>query len=260
MRLVPEPDSTKITIETGVPDVGPLLLWVPEAIASDTGNSAVYPVGTWALDGSTATQHVSGPDTIGPGNAPVVDDAWFECKGIRIPRDSPVEWRTKVSASETRVDFRVELTNVGTQPIAKAGAAICLNCLGATWWSDSNTYVVSGGALTPLGELGRDAGLPNGFQAYLLAGESYDHVFYHHHWGFNGHTVDRGLIVCEHVQAGVCVGIEASAAYFVHSNLRNPCSDVMLAFGDLPPGATADAEGAVWIRAGEAHEAISAPR
>ena len=85
-------------------------------------------------------------------------------------------------------------------------------------------------------------------------------MFYHHHWGFNGHTVDRGLIVCEHVQAGVCVGIEASAAYFVHSNLRNPCSDVMLAFGDLPPGATADAEGAVWIRAGEAHEAISAPR
>jgi hypothetical protein len=252
MHLTPVPDSSKITIETGIPDVGPLLLWVPEAISSNTGNSAVYPLGHWTVDGATATQHVAGSDTIGPGNAPIVDDVWFECAGIRFPVDSPVEWSTHVKALADRTEFRVTLRNVGTEAIAKAGAAICLSFLGAAWWSDSHTYVESDGTLRSLAELGRDAGRPNGFQAYLLAGESYDHEFFNQFWGVNEHEVDRALIVSEHRQAGVRVGIEASDAYFVHSNAGNPCTDMMLAFGDMEPGATAEASGAVWVRPGAA--------
>jgi hypothetical protein len=257
MHLIPELDSTKIIIETDIPDVGPLLLWVPEAIASNTGNSAVYPVGLWVTEGSVTMQQVSGTAINGPGNAPIVDDVWYECAGKRFPVDSPVEWKTRVETHGNAVCFRITMKNVGPTTIMKAGAAICLSFLGAHWWSDSNTYVSSNGEIRSLSELGRDAGKPNNFQAYLLDGESYDHEFYHWHWGISKHTVDRAVMVSEHCEAGICIGVESNSAYFIHSNCGNPCTDMMLAFADLAPGDTADVEGTVWIRTGRAGEAIS---
>ena len=51
MQLTPVKDSTQVRIDTGDPNIGALRLWVPEAIASNTGVSAVYPVGTWVEHG-----------------------------------------------------------------------------------------------------------------------------------------------------------------------------------------------------------------
>jgi len=98
-----------------------------------------------------------------------------------------------------------------------------------------------------LAELGRNAGPNNGFEAYLLAGQSFDHVFYREFWGFNRHTLDVPVMVSEHGEAGLCVAISGPRAYFLHSNRGNPCTDIMLAFGDLEPGATAASAGRVEI-------------
>ena len=59
--------------------------------------------------------------------------------------------------------------------------------------------------------------------------------------------------------AGLCAGVEAERAYFVHSNGANPCTDMMLAFGDLAPGQTAEAQGQVWVRHGLPDKFLRAP-
>lgn len=51
MELEPHNNTSKIRVDTGIAGVGNLLLWVPEVIASNTGISAVYPTGTWELQG-----------------------------------------------------------------------------------------------------------------------------------------------------------------------------------------------------------------
>jgi len=256
MRLKPIEKSTRVEIQTGNPDIGSLLLWVPEAICSDSGTSAVYPHGVWIARGEELKQKVTGKDTVGPGNCPRIGDKTFECCGIRIPADNPVEWETTVSVNENVVAFTIRLTNQGDSPLYRAAAAICLRFMRGEWWSDRTTYASSEANLVTLSTLGRDAGQPNAFQAYLLCDQTYDHIFYREFWGFNRCRVDRALLVSEHPEAEVCVGIESATAYFVHSNKGNPCTDLMLAFGDLAPGGTNQADGTVWVRSGLARDIV----
>jgi hypothetical protein len=260
LELRPHRNTTEVVI-VGPPAIGEMRLWVPEAIVSNTGLSAAYPVGdAWRCDGPEFTHHVEGEGLIGPGNMHRVDDKTVECVGIRFPLDSPVRWDTTVTAGVDSVTFRIDLTNVGNETLHKAGAAICLKFFHGEWWRDEGVYVHTADGPRTLAELGRDAGEDNGFQAYLLEGASFDNVFYQRFWGFNRQRLDRPVMISEQSEAGVCVGITAERAYFLHSNPGNPCTDVMMAFGDVRPGKTASATGSVWIKRGVGLRLVSRSR
>jgi hypothetical protein len=258
IKLEPIPESSRIKITFGRSDIDTIRLWVPEAVNSDTGTSAVYPVGQWtALENGGYLQRISGSNIVGPGNCPKIDENTFECVGIKIPADNPVEWTTAVFPNGDEVHFEIELHNLGKTILRKAGAGICLSFEKAEWWSDENTFAISDGRVVSLSELGRDAGTAEGFEAWLLKGQTYNHIFLNKFWGINKNRIDKACMVSEHSQAGICVGIESETAYFMHSNLGNPCTDVMLAFGDIGPGDSAKAKGKVWIREGTANQLLS---
>jgi hypothetical protein len=138
----------------------------------------------------------------------------------------------------------------------KAGAAICLNFLGAAWWSDETTFVSSQGKIVCLGTVGRDTVAPEGNQAYLLEGHSYDNPLYTDLWGFNRTRIDKPFMISQNTEAKLCIGIQSENAYFLYSNPNNPCTDIMLAFGHVAPGVAAQASGTVWIRAGLAENVL----
>jgi hypothetical protein len=250
MDVTPADDSSCVLIITGPPEIGNLQLWVPEAIESNTGDSAIYSVGKpWVVHDGRFIHEVEGPGILGPGNYSIENDT-VECAGIRYPLDSPVRWTTTVERGRQSVSFCLRLTNVGDQTIHKACAAICLKFQDASWWADEHVYVRSGNQVCRLSDLGPGTGLVDGFEAYLLKGESFDHVFYREFWGISRHRLDRPIMISEHPEAGLCVGVSGDRAYFLHSNKGNPCTDIMLAFGDLRPGQTAESTGEVWIRSG----------
>jgi hypothetical protein len=250
MELKPVENSCAVEIDPGVPAIGRIRLWVPEAIVSNIGNCAVYPVGDWSTSADGLRQTIPVENSVGPGNCPRIDETSFECCGIRIPADQRVEWETSVFAEKDRTTFTIRVTNLGDQPVRKATAAICMKFCEAEWWSDEKTFGVRDGTATALSELGMDAGQPNTFQAYLLKGVEYENVFYREYWGINRHRLDRALLVSEHTEAGLCVGIESESAYGMHSNRGNPCTDMLLAFGDIEGHGTAEAAGAMWVRRG----------
>ena len=76
-------NTTMVRLHTGNPEVGTLRLWVPEAIASNTGFSAVYPVGTWEAQDCACAQTVSREGLIGPGSFRRVDEKTLESLGRR---------------------------------------------------------------------------------------------------------------------------------------------------------------------------------
>lgn len=235
----------------GAPGVGEMRLWVPEGIMSEAGASSVYPRGgEWEGGAFRLSQQVNEDQLIGGGNCPLIDDHTFECCGFRFPLDEPVRWNTTVEARNGSVVFEIEITNTGGGTIRKAGAAVCLKFHEAGWWSDDRTFVVSGGEVKALAELGRGAGADDVFEAYLLEGAEFDHPFYRGFWGFNDHRLDIPVMASENPEAGTAVVIRAEAAYFLHSNRDNPCTDVMLAFGDVAPDETARARGEVRILRG----------
>jgi hypothetical protein len=254
LQVTPAGNSCELII-AGPEAVGDMRLWLPEAIMSNDGGSAVYPHGgPWERVGGRLVHRVDETGIYGGGNCPRIDEHTFECAGIRFPVESPVHWTTTLTPGASSVAFEIELTNVGGRPIRKACAAICLKFLQGAWWKDESVYVRSGGAVRSLAELGRDAGRPNAFQAYLLVGESFDNVFYQEFWGFSRYRLDTPVMVSEHAGAGLRVGITAERAHFLHSNRGNPCTDVAMAFGDLAPGATATTAGRVWIHPGPPSE------
>ena len=256
MEARPIEHSTAVELTTEFAALGRLRLWVPEAISTNTGLSAAYPVGTWVEVGEGLRQKVGSTDTFGPGNCPRIDENTLECCDLRFPVDQPVEWETTLVLERDRVVFTIRLANLGDAPLLKAAAPICLKFLDAGWWSDEAALARSNGRAASLSSLGRDGGQPNGFQAYLLCDQTYDHVFYREFWGFNQHRLDAPLLVSEHSEAGLWVGIQAEQAYFMHSNRGNPCTDLMLAFGDLEPGGSAEATGMVWVGRGRARDLI----
>lgn len=249
MKLIPRRESTFVEI-ADLPAVGNLLVWLPECVMSDSGCCAIYPFGApWEGGERHLRQRINTDGIYGGGNCPRVDERHFECCGIRFPVDAPVSWTAEANVEDNGVVFSVRLRNEGATVIRKVAAAICVKFLDGSWWNDDCVYVWSDGKRCSLAELGRDAGdEPNGFQAYLLRGEEYHNVFYQRFWGFNRHRLDRALMVSEHYRAGVSVGVEAESAYFLHSNLHNPCTDLMLAGGDVAPNAETRFTGRVWVR------------
>jgi hypothetical protein len=246
VELAPHGRTCEVVIKAP-PEVGDMRLWLPEGVMSETGCSAVYPIGSeWRPIAGGYRHEVSGPGTHGPGNFIKIDDHTFECMGIRMPVDQPVRWESKVWTARDGLRFSVRLTNEGDVTIRKAAAAICLKFFHAPWWNDENVYVRSGGRIRSLAELGREAGPPdNVFQAYLLKGQAFDHAFYHQFWGINDDRLDAPVIVSENPEAGVCVELTGRHAYFLHSNKANPCTDIMLAYGDLRPGQTRERTGRI---------------
>ena len=247
-----------VRIHSGNPKVGTLRLWVPEAIASNTGFSAVYPVGRWDAHGCDCEQTVSAEGLIGPGSYKRVDANTLESLGRRIPADNPVEWTTHVSAKDSAVNFTIALRNLGESIIHKAAAAICLRFLDAAWWSIDNVFVSSQGKLLPLAALDTNGQEPKEYQAYLVNGQSYDNIIYSKGWCFSQYTVDKPFLISQNTDERVCVVIRVENAYFVHRNRGDdgPCTDIMLAFGDIEPGKVAEASGCVRIKEGLAGDVV----
>lgn len=258
MKLSRIDGSNYVRVETGVEGIGAIQLWCPEVIASPRGFSSIYPRGSWSGDSACLRQRVGPQDLWGGGNCRLGDDDTCQCAGVSAPVEPPVAWEALVTAGDGRVDFSVSLTNLGDRAILQAGAAVCVKFLAAPWWTDEATFVLSGGRAASLAQMGRQAGLPNGFQAYLLAGASFDNPFYREFWGFNTQRLDEPVMVSENRQAGLCLGVTAPRAYFLHSNPGNPCTDLMLGLGDLPAGATARTSGSLWVHAGEAKALLEA--
>lgn len=221
MHIEPINNSTKVRIHTEDPNIGTLRLWVPETIASNTGFSAVYPVGTWHEDDGAFEQRVSAEGLIGPGSYRRVDENTLESLGRRIPADNPVEWRTRVSTKECDVHFTLSLRNLGDSVICKAGAAICLRFLDAPWWSIENSFVSSQGKPWSLAELDTNGQEPREYQAYLVNGKSYDNIIYREGWCFSRHRVDKPFILSQDPDSKAGVIIYTENGYFFHRNKGN---------------------------------------
>ena len=249
--------STQLIL-SDLPEVGPMLLWLPEAMVSESGTCSVYPLGrSWQEEGDAWVQHVTTEGLFGPGNMIRIDDNTLECAGIRIQVGSPVTWTTHVTCGQEELDFRIRLTNVGEQTIRKVGGAICLKFLEADWWCDEQVFVRSEGKVQTLAQLGRDAGPDNGFQSYLVRGQTFDNPFNREFWGVNDHRLDLPSMVSVHRSSGVSLEVAADNAYLLRSNPGNPCTDLMLGFGDIEPGATAEADGRVRIHRKDPEEILA---
>lgn len=248
-RVDAAPDGTRLVVTTNSP-VGRMVLWAPEGVMSNTGACAIYPVGQWERVDDGWRQHIEPATAFGSGNARVIDDQTMELAGIRFPKDQPVAWTTTVKVGRSAVALELCVTNRGSKPIERAGAAICLKFLDGAWWSDDATYAWSGGKLCTLSELGRTAGPDNGFEAWPLVGKEFDNLFYHQFWGISSRRLDAPVMISEHKAGRTCVMIQGSDAYFLHSNLGNPCTDIMLALGTIAPGQSATATCAVSVLPG----------
>ncbi len=240
---------------SGLPEIGDMVLSLPETIMTENGVSSLYPTGdTWIKGGNKLIQQVNEEDLFGGRK---IDKKSLEIAGIHLAIDSAVTWRTTVELEGKSLKFKIKLTNVGDEVIEKAAAAVCLCFLQSDWWSDEKVFVLSNHKVKSLSELGRDAGIPNNFQAYPLCGQSFDNVFYREFWGFNRNRLDEPIMVSEHSEAGLCVATIADSAYFLHSNKGNPCTDLMLAFGNVSPGATVETGGRVWVNRGKAEDLLA---
>ncbi len=253
--IQPVGEGTRLAIG-GIQGLGLLHLWLPEAIMTDRGASSLYPVGgEWIRRGDTWSHEVGADALFGPGNYRRVDDGTLAIGPVEFPLEPPVAWKTTVASLPNRVEYTIQLTNVAREPLRKVGAAVCLSFGRNDWWSDEQTFARSDGRVRSLAQLGRQAGEfkvagVNDFQAYLLCGESFANAFYRRLWGINRSCLERPMIVSYNRPSRLAVSVSARHAYFLHSNKGTPCTDVMVAFGDVQPGATATASGSVEIHRG----------
>lgn len=243
--IVPEPDTTRLRLK-GPDGIGDLLLWLPEGIATRTGMSSIYPVGRkWTENEGALVQTVEPDSILGPGNWSWIEDVRVECVGVPFFVDEPVRWTATVTPVEDGYDFAIALGHAGMRPVEQAAAAICVRYLDAKDLPDERIGAWSGGRYRTVADMGRDAGSTKMFQAYLIAGHTCEHPFYRGFWGINRHTVDLPVWVAEFPQAGRCAVVETDEAVFIHSNAGNPCTDLMMRFGDMAPGETATASGRI---------------
>jgi hypothetical protein len=251
--VVPHDESTRVEIRTASP-IGRIELWVPEAIMSERGVCAIYPAGVpWRCYKNGWDQSIAVRQSYGPGNYNLKGNE-IECVGVRIPVSSPVSWTTRLVPGNDRLEFEIRLRNEGQALIRRAAAAVCVKFLDADWWSDESTFAISGANVVSLAQLGREVGADDRFEAYLVRDQEFPNPFYVKFWGFNRHQLDRALLVSVHRTAGCFAAVSAKAAYFMHSNKVNPCTDVMLALGNVEPGAVATARGVIAIKQGRADE------
>jgi hypothetical protein len=256
--IVPVDDSTRVEVRTDSP-IGRIALWVPEAVMSERGACAIYPQGApWRRVGQAWEQTIEMRHSYGPGNYRRVSDTLIDFVDIDVPVDSPVAWTTRLTPGPGRLAFEIELQNVGDQPICRAGGAVCVKFLDADWWSEQTTFAATANGMASLAELGRGDGADPRFEAYLLRREEFDNPFYTAFWGFNRRRLVRPILVSEHREAELRAVVSSEKAYFLHCNFVNPCTDVMLAFGDVAPGATATARGELRLIFGRAANVLRA--
>jgi hypothetical protein len=246
-----DPSSPELIL-TGPREIGRVRLWVPEAVMSVPGAAAIYPRGqAWRCDGDVWRQTVDEKSLFAAEQVKKVNDRELEFQQMRLALAGPVRWETEVRAKDDVVSFTIRLTNTGQEPIKQAGAAVCAKFLdGKTWWSDETTWVSIDSLPYPLSELGRKSShfyKPNPFQVYMLQLKSFDNPFYRQVWGINSNALWRAIMASENRQAHMSVAVSAEKAYFMHCNRGNPCTDVMLAFGDIEPGKTAAATGQIQL-------------
>lgn len=252
--VVPPDDSTRVDVRTRSP-IGRIELWAPEAIMSDRGACAIYPTGAkWREVEGGWEQSIGVRESYGPGNY-VRTGNEIECVGVKYPVDEPVSWKTRLVPEAGRVTLEIRLRNEGARTIRRAGAAVCVKFAKGDWWSDNTTFAVSDRQLTTLAQLGRDAA-DDRFEAYRVGKEEFVSPFYEQFWGFNPRRIDRAILVSDHRAAGYRAVVESPRAYCMLSNRVNPCTDMMIAFGDIEPGAEATARGVVAIDTASAAEIL----
>jgi len=237
--------------------VGACRLWLPEALITGRGSACVYPQGmSWRRDGQVWRQGAGVEQAFGPGNWAEVEPGVIETCGIRTLKERPLAWRSECLFGEDRLDFRLTVTNPHRETLAEVCAPVCFKFLEANWWSDEVAYMLTAEGVRSVAQLGRDAGLPNQFQAWLLEGETCENPFFVQFWGFGD---ARALVPvwvsrCEPAGCSVIVGCEA--ACFLHSNAGNPCTDLGIKYGDLEPGASVTREGYVELTPRSVHEIL----
>jgi hypothetical protein len=227
-------------------DVGACQLWLPEAVSTQRGYALVYPRGMeWRRDGATLTQQGAADHAFGPGNFPEVAPGVLECAGIRSVKERPLDWQARCRFGDDRLDYSLTVSNPHEMTLAKVAAEVCFKFLDGSWWSDDQCHFLTVEGPRTIAQLGRSAGQHSSFQAWLMAGESYDHPFVREFWGYGAARAASPVWVsrCQRANCSVVVGCEA--AYFIHSNAGNPCTDLALKSGDLPPGGTATCSGYV---------------
>lgn len=254
--VAPRDESTRVEVQTNSP-IGRIALWVPEAVMSDRGACAIYPQGApWRQVDGAWEQAISVRESYGPGNYRRVSEDLIDFVDIDVPIDSPVSWTTRLKSEPGRLTFEIRLRNAGKEAIRRAAAAVCVKFLDADWWSDETTLAAVEGGSTSLAKLGRGEGADPRFEAYRLRDQSFNNPFYVAFWGFNRQRISQPMLVSEHREAGLCAVVSCERAYFMHCNFDNPCTDAMLAFGDVPPGEESTARGAIEIAPGRAADLL----
>jgi hypothetical protein len=242
--IEPVPEKSLVVFAHDRFAVGRCHLWLPEGVTTDRGKAGAYPHGmTWRREGDALSQEASVDETFGPGNIIEVEPGVLECCGIRMHKEKPVPWRSWCRFGDDRVDFQLTVRNPHDETLPKVGAAVCFKFLDGEWWSDDVCLALTTEGVRSIAQLGRTGGQPNSFQAWLMEGESYDNHFYREFWGFGEARMAAPMWVSRCERAGCSVVITCDAAFFIHSNAGNPCTDLALRFGDLPPGATATRRG-----------------
>ena len=226
--------------------VGICRLWLPEAVSTDRGLAGVYPRGmAWQRSGDELVQEASAEQAFGPGNVNEIEPGVLECCGIRMRKEEPLPWRSSYRFGDNRVDFSLTVHNPHNEALSKVAAAVCFKFMQASWWSDSVCFLLTTEGVRTIAQLGRTGGQPNTFQAWLLEGETYDNPFTREFWGFGDARVAAPIWVSRCEEAGCSIVLRCEAAYYIHSNAGNPCTDLALKFGDLAAGASATCSGYV---------------
>lgn len=219
-------------------NTGRCQLWIPEGFATVRGFSSIYPHHVdWQQEDSTYTQQAGVESAFTSGsNFVEVEPGVLECAGVRSLKEKPVRWSTRLVFGEDRVDFSITVKNPNDTPLEKVAAALCFKFLEGDWWSDDTAFLLTSDGIKSISDLGRMGGAYNGFQAWLVDDESYDNPFYTDFWGFNSVRVTKPVWVSRCEEAGCSIVVACDAAYFIHSNPGNPCTDLAMKFGDLEPG------------------------
>jgi hypothetical protein len=227
-------------------DIGTCKLWLPEGIMTVYGSACVYPHGMdWHRDGNRLSQEAREEQLFGPGNCNEVEPGTLECCGIRFPKAPPLPWTATYEFLESKVEFSLTTRNPHRDMLSKVVGLLCFKFMDAPWWSDDDCFLLTRNGIRTISDLGRTAGLPNRFQAWLLEGETTEHPFTTQFWGVNPTRVCAPLWVVRCREAGCCVVVRCDSALYAHSNAGNPCNDLALKFGDLKPGAHATCRGQI---------------
>jgi len=239
-------DTSEVILTHDRFPIGPIKLWVPEAVKCEAGASGVYPRGmAWSDRDGVLAQQCTLEQCFGPGNYEEVAPGVLECCGIRYPNGPPLPWRSEVEAGDDRIDYALTVTNPHDHPVKNVSAAVCIVFRDAPWWNDDDCYMMTADGVKSISDLGRSAGLDNGFQAWLLEGETCNAEFTVRFWGFNPTEVTKPVWVVRAAEAGCSAVLSCSSATYIHSNPGNPCNDLSLKFGDIWPGGEATVRGRI---------------